>query len=146
MRVKNECNVRATGFNAANALVENKNDIRFAKHFEPGHLSCLNFGSLKFSLDFLSRIGKDKIEEHNKALAVKAKNEFTALGLLSSATSIRKEHSTIFNIKGDANLFQHLAENDVICAERGGGIRMGFHFYNTENDIDAIVRILKEAL
>ncbi|MFK7812135.1 MAG: aminotransferase class V-fold PLP-dependent enzyme [Maribacter sp.] len=141
--VKDRCKIRTTGFNAANAAPEKKDAIRFARRFEPGHLACVNFGSLKFSLDFFDRIGKAKIDAHNRKLSEKAKSEFTALGLLQDAVVVRKEHSTIFNIKGDDALFKNLSENDVVCAQRGDGIRVGFHFYNTEKDLDAIVRILK---
>lgn len=141
--VKDRCVLKTIGFNAANARPELKSEVRFARRFEAGHLSCLNFGSLKFSLDFLSGIGKDNIERHNKALSEKARIEFTELGLLQDTVLSRKAHSTIFNIKANDALFQRLITNDVICAQRGDGIRFGFHFYNTENDIDAIVKILK---
>lgn len=144
--VKERCAIQTTGFNAADAIPEKKEDIRFARRFEPGHLACSNFGSLKFSLDFFERIGKDKIEEQNQKLSQKAKREFTELELLEDAVVSRKEHSTIFNIKGNDALFQHLMKNDVICAQRGNGIRLGFHFYNTEKDLDTIVRILKKTL
>ena len=143
--VKDRCALKAIGFNAANARPELKNDIRFARGFEAGHLSCLNFGSLKFSLDFLEGIGKDKIEAQNQKLSEKAKSEFTKLGLLQDAVVARKDHSTIFNIKGDDALFKQLTENDVVCAQRGDGIRFGFHFYNTEESINTIVRIIKTA-
>ncbi len=141
--VKDRCALKTIGFNAANARPEMQNDIRFARRFEAGHLSCLNFGSLKFSLDFLSGIGMEQIEQKNMKLAERARLEFTQLGLLQDAVVERQEHSTIFNIKGDESLFQLLSEKEVICARRGDGIRFGFHFYNTENDIDYIVRILK---
>ncbi len=141
--VKDRCALKTIGFNAANARSQMKNVIRFARRFEAGHLSCLNFGSLKFSLSFLEAIGKDKIEAQNQKLSEKAKREFSVLGLLQDIVVARKEHSTIFNIKGDNTLFKHLNENDVVCAQRGDGIRLGFHFYNSERDIDDIVRILK---
>lgn len=144
--VNEKCDLKTIGFNAANAQPELENEVRFARRFEPGHLSCLNFGSLKFSLDFLTQIGKDAIAEHNKELAEKALREFDELGLLSNEITARKEHSTIFNFKGDDTLFRHLTDNDIVCAQRGGGIRVGFHFYNSEDDIDAIVRILKTAV
>lgn len=142
--VKFRCELRTTGFNAANAVPENKDSIRFARRFEPGHLSCLNFGSLKYSLDFLERIGKDKIEAQNHKLSQLAKAEFTKLGLLENVVTNRADHSTIFNIKGDETLYEYLVTNDITCAQRGTGIRLGFHFYNTEKELQTIVRILKE--
>lgn len=144
--VKDECDLKTIGFNAANARPEMENEVRFARRFEPGHLSCLSFGSLKFSLEFLTQVGKDAIAEHNKKLIKKAFLEFNELGLLSKEITMRKEHSTIFNFKGGDTLFRSLMDNAIVCAQRGGGIRVGFHFYNTEDDIDAIVRILKTRL
>ncbi len=140
---KDRLAITTSGFNAADGDFNKKQHLAFNKRFEPGHLSCLAFGSLKFSLDFISAIGKDKIEDHNKTLSQKAKNEFTALSLLSDDVVSRASHSTIFNIKGDGAVFKKLLDNNVVCVQRGAGIRLGFHFYNTENDIDEIVRILK---
>lgn len=131
------------GFNAANGDLEKREYIRFAKKFEPGHLSCLNFGSLKFSIDFLNKLGMDAITEHNKALSLKAKEDFLELGLLTEEIIGRKAHSTIFNIAGDEKMFHKLIQNNVLCAQRGNGIRLSFHFYNTKNEIDAVVKILK---
>ncbi|MFD0798185.1 aminotransferase class V-fold PLP-dependent enzyme [Maribacter chungangensis] len=141
--VQERFSVRTTGFNAADGDLDKKDSIRFAKRFEPGHLSCLNFGSLKFSMDFLSRIGMDAITEHNRMLSEKAKKEFGERGLLRQDIVARKTHSTIFNIKGDDALFHRLLEHNVVCAQRGNGIRLSFHFYNTQKEIDTIVKILE---
>lgn len=143
--IKDRFTLETIGFNAANADLNARENIRFSKRFEPGHLDTLNFGSLKFSLDRLTDIGMKRITDYNKNLSEKAKKEFTALGLLEDAVVLRKCHSTIFNIKGDHKLFQHLTDNDVICSQKGSGIRLSFHFYNGENDIDRIVEIIKTA-
>lgn len=141
--VKNNFKVKTIGFNAANINLEGRDTVRFAKHFEPGHLDTLNFGSLKFSLDYLDQLGKRQIENHLNDLSMKAKNSFGALGLLDETVMDRNSHSTIFNIKGDDALFRKLTDNEVVCSQRGGGIRISFHCYNTKNEIDEIVRILK---
>lgn len=141
--VKSSFAPKAVGFNSANIDLSEKDNIAFNKHFEPGHLDTLNFGSLKFSLDFLSKIGLDSVTAHLKELSHLAKKELSALGLLEEAVVNRKDHSTIFNIKGGEKLFQHLTGNDVLCAQRGGGIRLSFHIYNTEKDLQKIVKVLK---
>ena len=101
---------------------------------------------LDSSIWFTAKIGMDKISEHNNMLSLKAKEEFATLGLLSSDVVKRKRHSTIFSIKGDDKLFEHLSNENVICAQRGGRIRFSFHFYNTKSDINHIVGILKTVL
>ncbi|MFT4831205.1 MAG: cysteine desulfurase/selenocysteine lyase [Psychroserpens sp.] len=141
--VKKTFSPKVVGFNSANTDLSGKDNIAFNKHFEPGHLDTLNFGSLKFSLDFLSKIGMDQITAHLKALSVLAKREFTALGLLEESVVRRTNHSTTFNIKGGDKLFQQLTEKDVLCSQRGEGLRLSFHIYNTEKDIQKIVKLLK---
>ena len=134
---------RSTGFNAADGDMEAKEKISFAKQFEPGHLDTFNFGSLNYSLGFLSDIGMDNIAEQIKKLSIKAKGELENLGMLEESVVKRKEHSSIFNIPGDKELYAKFLEHDVVCAQRGNGIRLSFHFYNTENEIDKIIGILK---
>jgi len=141
--VQEKLNVPITGFYAADADEENKEKIPFAKKFEPGHLSCLVFGSLKFSIEAMQQWGVDAIEKQLITLASNAKEEFTKLGLLEDMVVARKEHSSIFNIKGGNALYDHLTQNGVVCSQRANGIRISFHFYNTLKDVKAIVEILK---
>ncbi|MFS4456561.1 aminotransferase class V-fold PLP-dependent enzyme [Maribacter sp. 2304DJ31-5] len=145
-QAKDTFSLNSIGFNAADGNFDQKNDIRFAKKFEPGHLSCLNFGSLKFSLEYMKSIGVERISDHSLKISQLAKETFSEMGLLKETIMRRKGHSTIFNIKGNDRIFQLLRNNNVHCAQRGEGIRLGFHFYNEESDLNEIVRILKTAL
>ncbi|MEH6682403.1 MAG: aminotransferase class V-fold PLP-dependent enzyme [Sediminicola sp.] len=140
--IKQHFAVKTIGFNSS-GLNAKDNDIPFVKLLEPGHLDTYNFGSLKFSLDFLDRIGMDEITAQLQRLSTLAKAEFSKLGLLEEAVVARKDHSTIFNLKGGEKLLQQLAHEDVICSLRGDGIRVSFHFYNTEKDIHKIVKIIR---
>ncbi|RTE52901.1 aminotransferase class V-fold PLP-dependent enzyme [Arenibacter aquaticus] len=133
----------SSGFNAVQGKLEDKERISFAKRFEPGHLDTLNFGSLKYSLGFLSDIGMERIGDKIGKLTHKAKESLEGLGVLEEAVVSRKDHSSIFNIKGGKEMYDKLMRQNVICALRGSGIRLSFHFYNTENEIDKIVGILK---
>ncbi len=144
--IESEFSLDTIGFNAANINLNGRDNIRFAKHLEPGHLDTLNFGSLKFSLDYLASLGKTSIENHLKKLSAKAKKEFTELELLEDSVMARKSHSSIFNIMGGNEVFQKLTDNNVVCSQRGDGIRFSFHFYNTEKDIDTIVQLLKTGI
>ncbi|MEQ8217235.1 MAG: aminotransferase class V-fold PLP-dependent enzyme [Arenibacter sp.] len=136
---------RSTGFNAADGDMEGREKVSFAKQFEPGHLDTFNFGSLNYSLGFLSDIGMETISKQIKKLSLKAKGELENLGLLEESVVKRKAHSSIFNIQWDKDLYAKFMEQDVVCAQRGNGIRLSFHFYNTENEIDKIIGILKSS-
>lgn len=142
-RVKKRFDLKAIGNGSVNGDMSKRNTISFCKHLEPGHLDSFNFGSLLFSLHFLQSVGLETIEKQLKLLSEKAKNIFSGLELLEDAVQNRKEHSTIFNISGNQNLFEKLRTKDVICSQRGGGIRLSFHWYNTENEVDVIAKILQ---
>lgn len=133
---------KTIGFNSADASFSKKDEISFVGLLEPGHLDTLNFGSLGESIAFLKNIGMDKIEAHLKKLSEKAKQRFTEMNLLDDAVISRTGHSTIFNIKGDDELFQKLKDNNIICSQRGNGIRVSFHFYNTEKELDKLFELL----
>lgn len=136
--------VRSIGNNTASDTIRQEGTITFAKYFEPGHLSDHSFGSLQFSLNFLNEIGMSVIGTQNNILSEKATAVFGGMNLLETKVTKRKSaHSTIFNIKGDDALFQHLIDNGVMCAKRGKGIRFGFHFYNTIEEIDEIAKLIK---
>ncbi|MGB5459181.1 MAG: aminotransferase class V-fold PLP-dependent enzyme, partial [Eudoraea sp.] len=112
--------------------------------FEPGHLDSLNFGSLKCALGILNDIGMKEITAHNENLSKKASKGFSELGLLNKDIIHRNQHSTIFNIKGNNTLFNHLREENIVCSRRGEGIRLSFHHYNTVEEIDSILEIIRK--
>ena len=72
-----------------------------------------------------------------------AKQVFTEMNLLEEAVVKRGEHSSIFNIKGDDKLYQYLREKDIIVSQRGEGLRVSFHYFNTEEELEVLVKALK---
>ena len=114
----------------------------FIGKFEPGHLDTLNFGSLKIAIDLLKYIGIDETETQIKKLAALAKTKLTEKNLLEPAVVNRELHSSIFNIRGDEKLFQKLRSNRIICSQRGEGIRLSFHYFNTEEDMEHLLKQL----
>lgn len=132
------------GFNSADAQFNRKNDIEFVGHLEPGHQDTLNYGSLGESVKWMEQLGKDRIQNHLEMLSVAAKEAFANLGLLDQKTILRKQHSTIFNLKGDEQIFKTLKEHQIICSLRGKGIRVSFHLYNTLEDVHKLVSLLEQ--
>jgi len=131
------------GFNSADATFGRKEDIPFIRHFEPGHQDTLNYGSMEQAIHFLEKFGMDVVSERVSKLSNLAKDKFTELGLLEDSVVNRSIHSNIFNIKGDAMLFQKLQEHDVVCSLRDKGIRVSFHFYNTEAELNQLCSLVR---
>lgn len=111
--------------------------------FEGSHLDNANLGSIKVGLKLQQEIGLAEIEAKVRALSIKAKEEFTALGLLEKAVVRRDQHSPIFNLRGDDALFNKLEQHRILTSQRGDGIRVGFHYYNSMNDLDKILAVLR---
>lgn len=133
---------RTIGFNSADAVYGNKDKINFIGRMEPGHQDTLNYGTLGEALKFMEELGVDHIEDKLDQLCIYAFEKFRKLGWLDEKTLARKKHSTIFNIKGDEELFLKLKDRGIITSFRGKGIRVSFHFYNSKRDIDALVEAI----
>lgn len=130
------------GFNSVEANVAKRDYINFNKHLEPGHLDTLNFGSLKHALEALEKRGIPETSEKIKYISHLAKERFSELGWLEERVVAREIHSSIFNIKGNDEMFQKLQKNNIICSQRGNGIRISFHFYNSEDDLEHVIKVL----
>ena len=139
---QNKISPKAIGFNSSDAIYNGKDDIKFIKRFEPGHQDTLNYGSLQKSIEMLEKVGMKVIEEKIKLLAEEAKKRFEQLNLLEDAVVKREQHSSIFNIRSKNGLFQKLKEKNIICSQRGKGIRVSFHFYNSLEDIEKLIEVI----
>jgi selenocysteine lyase/cysteine desulfurase len=144
-RATDRLKLNTTGFNTVGGRIEEKGNERTAKQLEPGHLDSTCFGSLGFAVEKLMSWGMEHIEMHNQKLMAKAISGLESLGLLNDPFEKRKVHGNILKIRGGDALFNHLSESGVSCSQRGGGIRLSFHLYNSEADIDRLLHILKSA-
>ncbi len=145
-KFKDKSTLFCTGFYATAGRPDRKHQIPFSRKLEPGHLDSLNFGSLKFSLEWLSRIGTREIAKHNERLITRAREALTDLGVLGSRVLDRKQHGPIFSVERKDGLTDVLHEAGVFFSERGGRIRLSFHFYNTEKEVDEVIELIKRQL
>ena len=136
---------RAVGFNSLQGKYK-AHEGNFIGKFEPGHQDTLNFGSLKTALELLKDVGMDLVQERIATLSKRAMQELTTMGLLQEIVVKREQHSSIFNIKGDAKLFDFLKSENIICSQRGDGIRVAFHYFNTEEELEYLLKTLREYL
>ena len=142
--VRTKINLRTIGFNSAATFASKMEDTSFMKHFEPGHLDTLNFGSLEKSLELVEILGREDVYSRISKLANLAKIRFAECGLLQQSVVMRNSHSSIFNLNGDMTLFKKLRAENICCSPRGDGIRVGFHFYNTEEDLNRLLELVKQ--
>lgn len=133
---------KSLGFNSLQGKYKPHEGSLIGK-FEPGHQDTLNFGSLKAAIELIHKVGMENIEKQVGELAREAKVAFEKESLLEPAVMKRSLHSPIFNIRGDDALFQKLRDKNIICSQRGDGIRVSFHYFNTLEDLEKLLKVLK---
>lgn len=112
--------------------------------FEPGHLDTLNFGTLNESLNYLGSFGFDWIEKTTQTLCNQARLELNSRGLIPDWTLDRKYQSTIMSMPLDQKTVDKLAAAKILCSPRGTGTRISFHYYNTEEDLNHLLKVLDD--
>ncbi len=125
-------------------LTDIKDDLvtDFMAIFEPGHQDMIAFSTLQEAIKQAQELGWPFIETRTKSIGLLAKSAFTTRNLLDPAVVHRAQHSTIFNIKGDAALYKKLLDQNIITSLRGEGIRISFSYFNTKTDLDTLLAVL----
>jgi selenocysteine lyase/cysteine desulfurase len=84
------------------------------------------------ALDLVEQIGVNAIHDHNLALA----NQFRAgIGLEPGNSAI-----VCAELPGAAERLEHAG---IIAATRGGRLRTSWHVYNSEDDVDQALEVLR---
>jgi selenocysteine lyase/cysteine desulfurase len=138
---------RLVSFNSHLALPESFSNQRgtLMGHFEPGHHDVIAVLSLKFAIEEIEAIGLSTIQNRIETTSISARELLAEEGLLSSAVLRRNEHSSMFNLSLSDAQFQYLYDHKIICAKRGNGVRIGFHYYNDQHDLDQLITTIKSA-
>ncbi|MFA6598852.1 MAG: aminotransferase class V-fold PLP-dependent enzyme [Ignavibacteriaceae bacterium] len=117
-----------------------------ASVFQTGTLNVIGIYGLNAALDLFASVGFDKIETAVLDNTEYFMHELAAAGFSSLLSGIeRKNLSGIVTLKDDraAAIFEKLTDERVHCSLREGMIRFSPHFYNTYEEIDSVVKILK---
>jgi selenocysteine lyase/cysteine desulfurase len=110
---------------------------------EPGHLDLIAFYTLQEALKFhYDNVSIDVIENQIIKLNQKLKRGLAELGFLEDIVIQREVISPIFSLDADKNLFHFLQNNKVKCSMRGGKIRIGVNYFNTQQEIDNFLSLL----
>ncbi|KPL04395.1 MAG: hypothetical protein AMJ90_00755 [candidate division Zixibacteria bacterium SM23_73_2] len=117
-----------------------------ARRFATGSHPFENVIAMHTSLGFLLDIGIKKIERHNKKLLDILINYLKdSTYKIKSDLSPRHRSSILsFTCKNSKNLFEKLTQKKIISSYREKAIRVSPHFYNTEEEIEELIKILKK--
>ena len=120
---------------------------RSARRFECGSPNLLGSMALEASLALLEETGMQQV-----ASALHERIDWLRQGLgglpgaqiLSPGAASRRSGIVTFRLAGwnNAELFERLKAEQVVCAQRGGGIRLSPHFYTPEQVIEQTLGVL----
>ena len=94
----------------------------------------LSAAGARKSLELLVSLGNDRIAEHNLGLAHSLTSK---LGLPDPESPIVR-----FRVEDADGAARNLHEAGIACAVRGGSVRLSFHLYNDEEDVELAVAAL----
>lgn len=120
---------------------------RSARRFECGSPNMLAAFALEASLSLLEEVGMDKVgallEERVQRL-IDGIRALPGAVLHSPLDPARRAGILNFSLSGWDNpaLYQRLRENQVICVQRGPGVRLSPHFYTREQVIEETLGLL----
>lgn len=121
-----------------------------ARRFECGSPNMLGIFGLEASLSLLEEIGPTALEARvlaNARYLIEAIRQHPQLELMSAGEPGRHAGIVTFRVAGrdSRQVYRHLMDNGVICANRGGGIRFSPHFYNTPEQLDTALELALQA-
>jgi cysteine desulfurase/selenocysteine lyase len=144
-------NIKAPNFVAQNQV----EFVEGAQRYEPGVLNVPGVAGMKATIDLLLEIGIKKVAE--RILSIRSRLIFGLVELgfaLLGATTNASHFSGIITVSHPTrdipSLFKRLSENRVVCSprqDRQGNhyLRFSPHFYNTEDEVDRVLELLKPA-
>ncbi|MFG3255519.1 aminotransferase class V-fold PLP-dependent enzyme [Streptomyces sp. NPDC048172] len=97
------------------------------------------------SLALVERVGRDAIGAHDRALARRFRAGVAGLGARAGAGyEAVPGDSAIAAVPGLGGAAGLLAEAGVVASARDGNLRVAFHLYNTEADVDRLLNVLAD--
>lgn len=114
-----------------------------ARRFESGSPPVPNVYAAMPGIQLLNELGMENVATHIRELTQALLRRAHALGIRAktpadSAGPLVVLHSTDSNL-----LLQKLAERNIVASNRYDGLRVAFHAYNTMDDVEAVMEVLK---
>lgn len=107
----------------------------------------LNLAAMDASVDFVLRMGPECVSAHNRRLIefLFARLPKDRCVVASPADADQRGPYGCFAARSrekTVELYQHLRKENIIVSLREGNIRVSPHLYNTERDIDRLIRVV----
>jgi selenocysteine lyase/cysteine desulfurase len=117
-----------------------------ARRFEAGSPPIPNIYAAMRGVQLLQEIGLDNISAHIAALVCTLLAGAKKLGLRVKTPLDSVGPLCVLRCKAAPALVQKLAAAGIVCSNRHDGLRISFHVYNTQSDVESILEVLERNL
>lgn len=118
-----------------------------ADSFQTGTTSSIGVTAFNASLDLFYMYGFDNVENDILDNSEYFINRLDSIGLSPILKDVPREYLSgivSFTCRNPKTFYEALFNNKVECALREGIVRLSPHFYNTKEEIDTVIDILKK--
>jgi selenocysteine lyase/cysteine desulfurase len=115
-----------------------------ARRFESGSPSVPNVYAAMPGFQLLQTIGMENVAGQIKKLTQSLLRYAADLGIRVKTPADSAGPLVVLESKDSDLLVQKLAESDIVASNRHDGLRIAFHVYNTTDDVQAVVDVLKK--
>jgi selenocysteine lyase/cysteine desulfurase len=115
-----------------------------ARRFESGSPSVPNVYAALPGFQLLQEIGLANIADHVKTLTQALLASAGELGIRAKTPTGSTGPLVVLQSKDSTSLVRKFAEEDIVASSRHDGLRISFHVYNTMDDVNAVVEVLKQ--
>ncbi len=122
-----------------------------ARRFECGSPNMLGIHALSASLALLEQVGMETVAARvlaNSAYLMEALSSLPDIDILTPQQPGRYAGIVTFRHRriDAAELHHRLVARDVICAQRGNGVRFSAHFHTTRKQLEAAVAAVEQSI
>jgi selenocysteine lyase/cysteine desulfurase len=115
-----------------------------ARRFEAGTPAVVNCYAVEAGLQIIQEVGTDAIESRVRYLTALCMERLQAIGWpsITPPQDARRGPMVCVRSRQVDQLFWKLMGEDIVTSFRDDNLRATFHFYNSEQDVDALVGAL----
>jgi selenocysteine lyase/cysteine desulfurase len=116
-----------------------------ARRFESGTPPVPSAYAALGALRLLDRVGYDVVREQIARLVARFYAAASDAGFVVRTPSIPAQRGPLVVVQSvdAATLVERLAARGIVASSRGNGLRISFHAYNNDEDVDAVMAALK---
>ncbi len=115
-----------------------------ARRFESGSPSVPNVYAAMPGFQMLQEIGMENVSTHIRKLTQSLLSTALDMGIRVKTPSDSAGPLVVLQSSDSNLLVQKLAESDIVASSRHDGLRIAFHVYNTLDDVNAVMEVLRQ--